>query len=102
MEMKRKRNSFNCIVYLAAAIFLAVPVQAYVARQVRVVEGLIQDVTSDSIEVRGRDYSIKGVPLKDPSGKNIHKAILTKGKKVEIYFKEGIIVEVIVHDYMLE
>ena len=90
------------ISFVVAVIFLLETIPLYAAQRVSVVEGLIQDITSDSIEVRGRYYSIKGVPLKDPSGKNIHKAILTKGKKVEIYFKEGIIVEVIVHDYMLE
>jgi hypothetical protein len=69
---------------------------------VRTVEGLIQSVSNDSIQVRGQYYSIAGIKLINPSGENLNKSSLSAGKKVEIFFQEGKITSILIYDDMLE
>jgi len=70
--------------------------------QVRTVEGIIQNVTNDSIEVRNKYYSIPGVPLLNPSGENLKKSSLQAGKRVEIFFQEGRITSILIYEDMLQ
>jgi len=71
--------------------------------QVRTIEGIIQHVTDDSIQVRGKYYSISGIPLTDPSGgKDLKRASLMTGKKVEIFFNEDRITSILIFDDMVE
>jgi hypothetical protein len=70
--------------------------------QVRTVEGIVQDVTNDSIQVRGKYYSISGVLLIDPSGEHLKQSSLSSGKKVEIFFQNGNITSILIYDDMVE
>ena len=70
--------------------------------QVRTVEGIIQNVTADSIQVRGIYYEISGIPLINPSGKDLKKESLTTGKKVEIFFQDDKILSIFIYDDMVE
>jgi hypothetical protein len=70
--------------------------------KVRVVEGIIEQVTDDSIRVRGNYYNIAHVPLKNASGETLSKSYLNQGKKVEIFFCGNKMTSVLVHEYMLE
>lgn len=81
--------------------FLTIP-YSFSSEKVTVVEGLIESVTADSIYVRGRYYNYTNVPLKDASGRTVLKTELQKGKKVEIFFRDGTITTILVHEYMRE
>ena len=78
------------------------PYQRPTNSQVRTIEGIIQNVTDNSIQVRGKNYNISGIPLIDPSGKNLKKASLSTGKKVEIFFQEDRILSILINDDMVE
>ena len=70
--------------------------------QVRTIEGIIQNVTNDSIEVRNKYYSILGIPLVNPSGEYLKNSSLQAGKRVEIFFEEGNITSILIYDDMLQ
>lgn len=76
--------------------------QPFTNSQVRTVEGIIQNVSIDSIQLRGQYYSISNIKLINPSGENLNKSSLSAGKKVEIFFQEGKITSIIIYDDMLE
>lgn len=98
--MKAKRYT---LIFFIVALFIALLTESlFSAEGVSVVEGLIQDVTADSIQVRERYYNISGVPLKDASDRTLTRASLISGKKVEIFFKDGRITSVLIHEYMVE
>lgn len=99
-EIKRTLKNSCAIIVLLSSIGL--PALSNSAERIRVVEGLVQSVTDDSIEVRGRYYNIANVPLMDASGRNVSKDRLVKGKKVEIFFKDNKITSVLIHEYMVE
>ncbi len=83
-------------------IFLLLPSIGNAAKKVAMVEGLIERVTYDSIEVRGKYYNISGVPLLDASGKKLTEAYLRQGTKVEIFFEGGRITSILIHRRMAE
>jgi len=95
------KKMIRVFIVLLVYVFMSVS-YCYAAEKVRVVEGLIQHVTADSIEVRNKYYNISGVPLKDASGRNLTKAYLKPGKKVEIYFQGDKITTILIHEYMVE
>lgn len=101
-ENERKRTLTNLCMISVLLLFIGLPALSNSAEKVRVVEGLIQNVTDDSIEVMGRYYNIANVPLVDASGRNVSKHRLAKGKKVEIFFKGNKITSVLIHEYMVE
>ena len=70
--------------------------------QVRTVEGIIQYVRDDSIEVRNKYYRISGVPLLNPTGEYLENSSLQAGKRVEIFFMEGRITSILIYDNMLQ
>ncbi|MBT9169234.1 MAG: hypothetical protein DDT19_02588 [Syntrophomonadaceae bacterium] len=69
--------------------------QSFAADKVRVVEGLIEDITANSIKVRGAYYDITGVPLLNASDEIVARSELKIGKKVEIFFKNNRITAII-------
>ncbi len=87
------------LIWFSLIITITAPVHA---SKVRTIEGIIQNVTDNSIQVRGKNYNISGIPLIDPSGKNLKKASLTTGKKVEIFFQEDRISSILIYDDMVE
>lgn len=76
--------------------------QSFAADQVRMVEGLIEDVTPNSIKVRGAYYDITGAPLLNASDKIVARNDLKIGKKVGIFFKNNRISSVVIYEYMVE
>jgi hypothetical protein len=76
--------------------------QPFTNSPVRTVEGIIQNVSIDSIQVRGQYYSIAGIKLINSSGENLNKSSLSAGEKVEIFFQEGKITSILIYDDMLE
>jgi hypothetical protein len=101
MRCKMKTKGFALIV-LPVFVFAILIVSFCYASKVKVVEGLIESVTSDYIKVRGEYYNISDVPLLDSSGKKVSKERLRIGRKVEIFFQGGRITSILIHEYMVE
>ncbi|MDP3259307.1 MAG: hypothetical protein Q8M34_01790 [Thermodesulfovibrionales bacterium] len=76
--------------------------QSFAADKVRMVEGLIEDVTPNSIKVRGAYYDITGAPLRNASDKTLTRNDLKIGKKVGIFFKNNRITTVLIYEDMIE
>lgn len=57
------------------------------AEKVRVVEGLIEDITENSIKVNDSYYNIAGVPLIGPSEERVSKDQLKIGRRVALFLK---------------
>lgn len=72
------------------------------AAKVTTVQGIIETVTDDSIEVRGKYYDVSKAELVDTSGHKLTKAYLKTGGKVEIFFEDGILTSVLVYEYVVE
>jgi hypothetical protein len=68
----------------------------------RTVEGIIEYVTNDSIQVRGKYYTISNTLLVKPSGERLNRSSLSTGKKVEIFFNENKITAILIYDGMVE
>jgi hypothetical protein len=68
-----------------------------------VVSGYIQEVINDNIKVEDHYYNIGSVPLKNKKGKEISKAALTQGAKVEIRHRRGTVKSLtFIHGYSYE
>lgn len=92
----RKLKNLCLIIFLL--LFIGVPAISNSADKVRMVRGLIENVTADSVEVRGKYYNISGVPLKDASGEEVTKDQLRIGRFITIYFHNNKINDIIIYD----
>lgn len=99
--MSIEKNKIG-IILIALLVYVFMSVSFCYAEKVKVVEGLIESVTSDYIKVRGEYYNISDVPLLDSSGKKVSKDRLRIGRKVEIFFQGGRITSILIHEYMVE
>lgn len=92
----------KCVSLIVLFIYVFTFVSYCYAERVTTVEGLIEEIKNDSIKVRGKYYNIAGVPLMNPSGENVSKDELKIGEKVEIFFYNGKVTNIVVHEYMVE
>lgn len=76
--------------------------QSFAADKVRMVEGLIEDITVNSIKVRGAYYDITEAPLLNASDKILTRNDLKIGKKVGIFFKNNRITSILIYEDMVE
>jgi len=84
-------------------IFFSVSGSCAYAQGIKTVEGLIENVTGDTIKVRGNYYNFNGVPLENASGRKMQKDELKVGRKVEIFFKDNHINTILIYpEYMVE
>ena len=97
-----KTKMFFLILFLFCFFILVAPRFYSYAEEVRVVRGIIENITSDSIVVRNQFYNYTGVPLKDSSDRDLPRSELSVGKKVEIYFVNNRISTILIHEDMLE
>lgn len=72
------------------------------AAKVTTVLGIIENVSDDSIEVRDRHYDVSKAKLVDTSGNKLTKAYLKTGKKVRIFFDDGMLTSVVIYEYVSE
>ncbi len=97
--MNRKSGTLKTLsLILPLLLIIVVPAISNSAEKVRVKEGLIENVTFDSIEVNGEYYYISGVPLKDASGEDLSKDELKTGRKVAIFLRGKSIKSVLIYD----
>lgn len=91
--------------YIAAVLllicFVMIAANGYTG-EVRIVQGSIENVRGNSIEVHGKYYDISGVPLLNSSGQEATKDLLQAGKIAEISLEDGKIIRVLIYDYMVE
>lgn len=73
-----------------------------ITAKITTVRGLIENVPDDTIVVRGKRYTITGVPLVRSSGEPATKDQLKRGKKVGIYFENNIMKSILVYDDMVQ
>ena len=102
-----KKQSLIIFIVLSFFLFYGVTTiftlsQSFAADKVRMVEGQIEDITVNSIKVRGAYYDITGVPLLNASDKMLARNDLKIGKKVEISFKNNRITSILIYEYMVE
>ena len=102
----KKQSRIILIALLAFVFCVLAPIftlsQSFAADKVRMVEGLIEDVTPNSIKIRGAYYDITGAPLLNASDKVLASKDLKIGKKVGIFFKNNRITSVVIHEDMVE
>ena len=84
--MKIKRMAFNLIVCMFLIILLAPYV--YGAEQT-IVEGLIEKVAGDFIKIKGKEYNIYNVPVKDFGGRDASKRQIKRGVFARVVFEGG-------------
>ena len=102
-----KKQSLIIFIVLSVFLFYGVTTiftlsRSFAADKVRMVEGLIEDVTPNSIKVRGAYYNITGVPLRNASDKILTWNDLKIGKKVGIFFKNNRITSILIYEDMVE
>ena len=102
-----KKQSLIIFIVLSVFLFYGVTTiftlsRSFAADKVRMVEGLIEDVTPNSIKVRGAYYNITGAPLKNASDKTLTRNDLKIGKKVGIFFKNNRITSILIYEDMVE
>ncbi len=91
------------LIFLFFCFFILVTPGFYsYAEEVRVVRGIIENITSESIVVRNQFYNYTAVPLKDSSDRDLPRSELRIGKKVEIFFINNRISTILIHEDMLE
>lgn len=102
----KKQNLIISIILLAFVFCVIATIfslsRSFAADKVRMVEGLIEDVTSSYIKVRGAYYDITGVPLRNASDKALTRDDIKIGKKVGIFLKNNKISNVLIYEYMVE
>lgn len=92
----------RCFVFFVLTLYLFAFSLLCYAETIKTVEGLIDNISSDSIKVKGTYYNISDVPLKDASGKSLTKNEIKVGKRVEIIFYKDRITSVIIHGYLVD
>lgn len=102
-----KKQSLIILSILSVFLFYGVTTiftlsRSFAADKVRMVEGLIEDVTHSSIKVRGAYYDIAGAPLLNASDKIVSRNELKIGKRAKIFFKNDRITAILIYEYMVE
>jgi hypothetical protein len=91
------------LLLIVLMIFFSISISSAYTRDIKTVEGLIDNVTDDSIKVRGNYYNFSGVPLENASGRKMQKDELKVGRKVEIFFERNHINTILIYpEYMVE
>jgi len=84
-------------------VFLSLSASYADGREIRTVEGLIENVTGDTIKIRGNYYNFTAVPLENASGRKMQTEELKVGRKVEIFFESNRIKTILIYpEYMVE
>lgn len=99
MEKTLRRLAVILILLVLGVGLLATPALG----KVRVVEGQIEYVNGDTIQVQGRYFSLGGVPLLDPSGNEVSPHEFRVGRKVAVYQSGAAVTSVLIYDdHMVE
>lgn len=72
------------------------------ADHLRVVTGIVEGVSGNSISIEGKSYDLKGIPAFHPSGRRLEVSGIVRGMKVDLYLRNNRINSVVVYDPMVE
>lgn len=104
-EKRRKARIFRYLI-VGALAFLTVCFLGLsrpgVAGDVTVVKGIVGTVTGNLIYLNGKSFDLTGIPVRNPSGKELSLADITQGEKVGIYYRKGRVSSVLVYGPMVE
>lgn len=108
-EEKEEGMACRGRIALPAAVLLLVigsiaifPRVGQTAGQMRSVTGIVEEVSGNSISIQGKSHNLEGVPVVNPSGRRLAVSEIVRGKKVDLYFRNGQIASVVVYDSMVE
>lgn len=97
INISKKAMVMLILFLLVSSAGLALLAHAAQNSGVTTVEGLIVRVSDDSIYVRDKWYELSGVPLVKSTGEPAKWDELHIGKKVEIFFKDERITNVLIY-----
>ena len=99
----RKRITLLAAVLLLVLGSVAVlPRAGETAGHLKTVTGIVEEMSGNSITVHGRSYNLEGVPVVHPSGRGLPVSDIVRGKKVDLYLRNGQVNSVVVYDPMVE
>lgn len=91
----------ECAAVFLAALFL-LSAQPSAAASLRVVKGIVGTVSGNHIFLEGKSCDLTGVPIRNPSGKELSVREISPGRKVALYYRRGSLSSVVVYDPMVE
>jgi hypothetical protein len=102
---RRKALMLRCLKVGALAflaVFFLVSAHPGVAGDVKVVKGIVGTVAGNLIYLNGNSFDLTGIPVRNPSGKELSIEDIAPGKKVELYYRRGRVSSVLVYEPMVE
>jgi len=88
------------LVFLTACFLVSAP--PGVAGDVKVVKGIVGSVAGNLIYLSGKSFDLTGIPVRNPSGKDLSIEDIAPGKKVELFYRRGRVSSVLVYEPMVE
>lgn len=100
MKRSKQRRDMKkiTIILIIAMVCLGFSFSYCHAEEFRMVWGVIESVSDDTIEVNGTHYKLLGVPIKNSAEKRVSKDQLKIGRFIEIFFKGNKIDAMIIYD----
>lgn len=90
-----------CLAAISFALFLAAAGPG-IAGDLKIVGGYVDTVSGYYVFLHGKSYDIEGAHIENPSGKTLSADSVSRGKKVDFFFRGGKLTTVLVYDPMPE
>jgi len=107
MDNGKRRNArmlrglkVSALAFLAVCFLVSAPPVA--AGNLKVVKGIVGSVEGTFIYMNGKSVDLKGIPVRNPSGKELSVEDIVPGKKVELFYRRGRVSSVLVYGPMVE
>lgn len=68
------------------------------AKNVKVVSGVIESASGNSIIVNGNSYNLSGIPILNTDGRELSTSELKEGKTVDIFFRNNSVSSIVVYE----
>ena len=96
-----KRRAAACAVGFLISCFLISGDLCFAGNRA-VVQGIVGTVSGTRVFVKGKSYDLAGIPIRNPSGKELSVEEILPGRKVAFYYRGGSLSSVVVYDPMVE
>lgn len=97
---RANRSLTVCAAFLAALLLLFAGPAA--AANLTIVKGIVGTVAGNHIFLNGKSVDLSGIPIRNPSGKEVSAGEISPGRKVALYYRRGSLSSVVVYDPMVE